>query len=216
MATSYYSRHVQSTRDKEASKAIHIGRDYMEGKINIADVERYLNHEDHSGLKRDEVHKYIRQGVQLSEEEGKAKESRKQPIQEDLGPRELGLMKRKGAGRGGKLTTRPEHTRYKAPTAAEKKQAKAKRGYAARPGGLNAYDVKAQRKKDLHKLLEKHAKGQAGVKEVKKEAKTAAHGSAYKNIVYNETHHRYVGPNREGAPRKKEWDYQPKRRRKKG
>ncbi len=185
MASGYhYKSKAEERRDNAVGKAIYTGRDYMEGKISIAAVERYLNQEDHGGLTRTEVHKYINQGVKLAEEEGKAKESRKQPIQEEL---KYGPNKGKRSSKGGSLSSRPEHTRYKAP---------AKKTPKARPGGLNAYDVKAKRKKDLKILLDKHARGQIGVKTVKKEAKVKAEGKAYKNVVYNETHHRYVGKNR--------------------
>lgn len=180
----YRQSAAEYRRDQAVGKAVYTGRDYMEGKISIAAVERYLNQEDHGGLTRSEVHKYINQGVRLAEEEGKAKESRKQPLQEEI---KYGPNKGKRASSKGKLSSRPEHTRYKAPP---KKQA------VARPGALNAYEVKAKRKKDLKILLDKHARGQIGVKEVKKEAKVKASGKAYKNVVYNETHHRYVGKNR--------------------
>ncbi len=81
MASGYhYKSKAEERRDNAVGKAIYIGRDYMEGRISIAIVERYLNQEDHGGLTRAEVHKYIRQGIKIAEDEGKAKESRKQPI----------------------------------------------------------------------------------------------------------------------------------------
>ncbi len=81
MASGYhYKSKAEERRDNAVGKAIYIGRDYVEGRISIAIVERYLNQEDHGGLTRAEVHKYIRQGIKIAEDEGKAKESRKQPI----------------------------------------------------------------------------------------------------------------------------------------
>ena len=216
-------KHKETDSEREEREAFELGRDYIEGRKSIHDVEKYLNSGSHYPLTRTQVHKAISAGVAVSEAEGKAKASRVQPEQESIsfGPK-YGTRK-KGKGQ---LASRPEHTRWKPATAEqkhagvvarhEKKRERAgTKPYAAKPGARNEYDVKAQRKKDLKILLDKHAKGMIGVKEVKTEAKIAAEHKAYKNIVYNETHHRYVGSNRIGSPPKKEWDYQPKRRHKK-
>ncbi len=167
--------------------AYELGKSYMQGKASIADVELHIRRKPGK-----ETHASIRSGVAAAEAEGKAVSSRVQPKQEGIrfGPN---LGKRRTSG--GKLAARPDHTRYKTSVATGKETPKQKAERHVK-FGLNEYEVKSQRKKDLKILLDKHARGGYGVKEVKREAKVVAAGAARKNVVYNETKHRFVGNNR--------------------
>jgi len=190
-----YRSSSESHRERLESEAMHVGRDYMEGRKSIGEVESYLNHTDHfqGYLSRSEVSKLVAKGARYSEDEGKAIKSRVQPEQDPhLKPKAKRNAEQLAIKAGGKLANRPEHTKYRP---APKPTAK------ARPNARNAYDVKAQRKKDLKLLLDKHTRGESGVKEVKRESRGAAAGKAYKNVVFNETRHKYVGRNRLGAKR---------------